>query len=275
MNPHRFVIVNRESLVLDQEMLPLAQHLMRILTTSGFVRRFSSSEPANSEDRWIVFRGDGGRGFGVRMEHGPSSLSTLQRALEYVRTVHTIVRSFGGARNFPFELSLESSPPAEWRAWRVNGLVGELWCAASLPVTALPVRGVDPQRDPSVRIRLVAVARGVESVGVGVRVEFVEVHVRLPEVGICGRGVCRGGEMTIEVQESGAVEEQHIPGVRLDLGEIEMRLSDLVGLRPGAVVNLGEVVLERCFIRLGATVLAEGRFASAEGKLVLTIDSVL
>jgi flagellar motor switch/type III secretory pathway protein FliN len=108
-----------------------------------------------------------------------------------------------------------------------------------------------------------------------VSVVYSELDVWLPEIGIRGHGTCKGGVMTIEVQESGAVEEQHIPGVRLDLGEIEVRLSDLVGLRPGAVLNLGEVVLERCFIRLGATVLAEGRFASVDGKLMLTIDSVL
>lgn len=81
--------------------------------------------------------------------------------------------------------------------------------------------------------------------------------------------------MTIEVSSPSEIEERSVPGVRLDLGEIEVRLSDIVGLRPGAVINLGEVTLEKCFVRLGATVLAEGRFASHEGQLLLTIQSVL
>ena len=81
--------------------------------------------------------------------------------------------------------------------------------------------------------------------------------------------------MAIEIDECHEVREQQIPGVRLDLGEIEMRLSDLVGLRPGATINLGEVAFERCFVRLGATVLAEGKFRTSEGQLLLTIESVL
>ncbi len=81
--------------------------------------------------------------------------------------------------------------------------------------------------------------------------------------------------MSIEVESVNETYEQQVPGVRLDLGEIEVRLSDLVSLRPGIVVNLGEVSLERCYLRLGATILAEGRFSSKEGELLLRIDSVL
>lgn len=275
MRSERFTICNRESLLIDRELLPLAQHLMCMITTSGFVRRFTSSESVTSEGHWIVFRGDADQGFGVKMDNATSSASPLQRTLEHLRTIHTIVQSLGGARSFPFELSLENSPPVQWRIAKVDGLLGGLWCAASVPVTALPVRCVESPRDPRVRVRMFGGVKGIETVEMGVSVVCAELDVWMPEIGIRAHGLCRGGVMTIEVDESGAIEEQQIPGVRLDLGEIEMKLSDLVGLRPGAVLNLGEVVLERCFIRLGATVLAEGRFATSEGKLMLTIDSVV
>jgi hypothetical protein len=275
MSPHRFAIENRASLLLEREIVPLAQHLARTLNATGGVRRITSSETCTTEGRWIVFLGEGEQGFGVKIQDGIDSVSMLQSYLEHVRTVQTIVKSMGGPRNFPFELSLERSPPTQWHGCTVEGMRGRLSCAASLPIDALPVRCVEPQRDPMVRIPIVGSVKGIDACDVGVSVVCTELDVWIPDLGIRAHGVCRGGEMTIEVGESEAVEQQHIPGVRLDLGEIEMRLSDLVGLRPGAVLNLGEVVLERCFIRLGATVLAEGRFASSEGKLMLTIDSVL
>ena len=275
MISHRFTIENRESLLLEREIVPLAQHLARTLNATGGVRRITSSDSCTSEGRWIVFRGEGEQGFGVKIQDGSPSVSTLQNSLEHVRTVQTIVKSMGGPRNFPFELSLESELPTKWHMCRVEGLLGSLSCAAAVPIAALPVRCVEPERDPLVRIPIVGSLKGIDACDVGVSVVCTELDVWIPDLGIRAHGVCRGGEMTIEVGESEAVERQHIPGVRLDLGEIEMRLSDLVGLRPGAVLNLGEVVLERCFIRLGATVLAEGRFASSEGKLMLTIDSVL
>ena len=275
MISQRFSIFNRESLLMDRAILPLVQHVARAIHASGVVRRFASCESIPTDPGWIIFRGQCDRGFGVKVDENVSHVSPLQRALEYVRSAETIVRSFGGPRSFPFELSLERSPPAEWRTVKVEGLTGALWCACSIPVVELPLRCVAPQRDPLVRIRLVCVAEGIESLEIGSRVVCEKFAVRMPEIGIRAHGVCRGGEMAIEVDECGIVEEQQIPGVRLDLGEVEMRLSDLVGLRPGAVLHLGEVVLERCFIRLGATVLAEGKFTTTEGKLLLTIDSVL
>jgi flagellar motor switch/type III secretory pathway protein FliN len=81
--------------------------------------------------------------------------------------------------------------------------------------------------------------------------------------------------MMIEVEERSDVLEQHVPGVRLDLGEIEVRLSDLVALRPGAVLDLGGASLEQCYVRVGSTILAKGRFATCDGKLTLTIESVV
>jgi len=256
-------------------MLPLVQLLVRLITSSGVVRRFSSSELPPTEGEWIVFQGDGDRGFGVKVEEDPLLSSSLQRALNYVRSVQKIVRGLGGPLSFPLELSLDRSPPEHWRMCKAEGLIGVVWCAASLPVVELPMRSVEPQPDPLVRVRVFGEVAYLGEMQVGVCVVCEWLDVWMPEVGVRAHGVYRGGEMMVEVDECGSVEGQQVPGVRLDLGEIEMRLSDLVGLRPGAVLNLGEVVLERCFIRLGATVLAEGRFATSEGKLLLTIDSVL
>ena len=93
MNQRRFIIHNRELLLIDREMLPLAQHLTRMITTSGVIRRFTSYQPITSEGDWIVFRGSGDQGFGVKMDSAARPVSTLQRTLDHVRTVHTIVKS--------------------------------------------------------------------------------------------------------------------------------------------------------------------------------------
>jgi hypothetical protein len=41
------------------------------------------------------------------------------------------------------------------------------------------------------------------------------------------------------------------------------------------VLNLGSANLERCYVRLGSTILAEGRIISSEGQVTLTIESVV
>jgi flagellar motor switch/type III secretory pathway protein FliN len=138
-----------------------------------------------------------------------------------------------------------------------------------------PARRIEDERDPKVRLRLFATMPKPDQVVEGERIVVDELVFDLPEVGIVGRGVWGGEHMTMEVEERSDVCEQQVPGVRLDLGEIEVRLSDLVALRPGAVLDLGGASLERCYVRVGSTILAEGRFTTCEGKLTLTIEAVV
>ncbi len=105
-------------------------------------------------------------------------------------------------------------------------------------------------------------------------ITFRDFMCTVPELGVCARCMSEGGDMEIAAKGIEDVGDQKIPGVRLDLGEIEVRLCDLVGLQPGVTINLGAVKLERCFIRLGSTTLAEGVFSSRGSDLVLTIESV-
>lgn len=282
---YRFSLHNRDSLRADRGLAFLARHLSETVTTSSTIRRLSH-ETDPPKEGWILFSSEDGRGFGLRPEYESASYSSLQRSLEVVRSAQTVVKGFGGASDFPFTFSLSASPPDSWRVCKVEGVVGTVWCAASLPVLALPTRGgrgVD--RDPTIRLRLFGalVAAAVGEVGDAHVIN--ELSVQMPEVGIIGRLVVSEGgiEMRVEDRQDedkhdedkhDDVAEQPVPGVRLDLGEIEVRLSDLVGLRPGAVLDLGHSTLERCYLRLGATVLAEGRFSTDGGRLVLTIESV-
>jgi hypothetical protein len=272
---YRFSLHNRESLRADRELSILARHLSETVTTSSTIRRLSR-ETDSPRDGWIIFAGEDGRGFGLRPEYGSTPCSSLQRSLEVVRFAQTVVKGFGGASDFPFTFSLSASPPDSWRVCRVEGVVGTVWCAASLPVLSLPnrgERGVD--RDPMIRLRLFGTISNAAVNKVGDAHVMGEVSVQMPEIGLIGRMVVSEGgiEMRVEGQHDD-VADQPVPGVRLDLGEIEVRLSDLVGLRAGAVLDLGGSTLERCYLRLGATVLAEGRFSTHEGRLVLTIESV-
>jgi hypothetical protein len=191
-----------------------------------------------------------------------------------------VVKGFGGPRAFPFTLSLRTVPPESWSVCKVEGVVNTVWCSASLPALEPPARNASEPYEPRVRMRFFALLPGEGDLAQGWSITVEELCIELPEVGVVGRARCRGGDMTLEViegevREEGDAFEQRIPGVRLDLGEIEVRLSDLVGLRPGAKLDLGRVDLDRCCVRLGSTILAEGRFSVCDGKVTLTIESVV
>lgn len=272
---YRFFVHNRDSLRADRELSLLAQHLSEAVSASSTIRRLSH-ETDPPKEGWIIFAGEDGRGFGLRPEYGSASYSSLQRALEIVRTAQTVVKEFGGMSAFPLTFSLSTSPPDSWRVCKVEGVVGTVWCAASLPVVVQPRRwGRSVDRDPAIRLRLFGALSAADVCEVRDAHVMNEIPVQMPEVGIIGRLVVSEGgiEMRVEEQQDDRA-EQPVPGVRLDLGEIEVRLSDLVGLRAGAVLDLGQATLQRCYLRLGATVLAEGRFSTDEGRLTLTIETV-
>ena len=274
MSEPLFHIHNREALRAERSLLPLARYLSRLLTSSGLVKELSLDAPP-PDHGWLIFLGEEERGFGVRYEHSGSSLSPLQRSLDLVRHANAVVKGFGGARAFPFTLSLRAAPPESWRVCKVMGVVSAVWCGSSLPVLAPPARTVEEFRDPITRIRLFGFVSAIGAGTEGKRIRLEDVVFELPEVGVVGRGYLRGGHMTLEVDEGRELLEQRVPGVRLDLGEIEMRLSDLVSLRPGVVLDLGGDIPERCSLRIGSTTLAQGRFTMSDGKLTLTIESVV
>jgi len=274
MSAQTFHIQNREALLAEQALLPFARYISRLLTSSGVIRELSH-DTRPPQGGWIVFRGEGEAGFGVRLDQELASLSSLQRSLDVVRCAHAVVRGFGGPGSFPFTLSLAATPPPSWRVCKVVGVVRTVWCGSSLPIPQPPVRTVEDPRNPKVRTRLFALVSCDTEVNVGSRICVEEVALRLPEIGVFGRSYFQGEAMSMKVEEANGALEQSVPGVRLDLGEVEVRLSDIVSLRPGTVLDLGGAKLERCYVRIGSTVLAEGRFDTHEGKLTLTIESVV
>jgi hypothetical protein len=274
MSEPMFHIQNREALRAERSLLPLARYLSRLLTSSGLVKEISLDAPP-PDHGWLIFVGEEERGFGVRYEYGSSSLSPLQRSLDLVKQASAIVKGFGGPRVFPYAVSLRAAPPESWRVCKVSGVVTAVWCGSSLPVLAPPARSVEEFRDPIARMRLFGLLSAIGE-GTGCeRIPMDDVVFELPEVGVVGRGYFRGGHMTLEVDEGSGLLEQRVPGVRLDLGEIEMRLSDLVSLRPGVILDLGSAIPERCSVRIGSTTLAQGRFTMCDGKLTLVIESVV
>jgi hypothetical protein len=110
---------------------------------------------------------------------------------------------------------------------------------------------------------------------VGVRVGISSLTVKIPEFFIEGRLVIdKEKGMAIEVVSE--VEQGNIlPAVRIDLGELEISLADVLGLRAGSVVKLGPYAPLKCFLRIGSSTLAEGEFRSLEDGAVIEITKVL
>lgn len=90
--------------------------------------------------------------------------------------------------------------------------------------------------------------------------------------------LCVHGEsrMAIHVEEEAAV----WPGdrgvlIRLDLGDIELSLDEVVALRAGSVIELAGTEPLRCYMRIGSTVLAEAEIAVTDARIVVRVVSTI
>jgi len=272
---NRFQVKNRDSLDRQREAFPLAQHLLTLLGSGSGVRRFTLfGGDREGSSGWILFKNAHGGGIGIDRSDYARGLSPLQRKLDMVRSAHTVIESFGGPVASDLELSFNESPPQEWPIFHVDGAITSIRCAIGAPMPSIKTAPTVPTREPVVGVRALAELSGPLDVTEPGVVGFKSLIFMLPELGV--RALCQsmGGDMELSVKPREEVGEQIVSGVRLDLGEVQVRLCDLVGLRPGVVMNLGAVTLERCFLRLGSTVLAEGVFSSRGGELLVTIESV-
>lgn len=284
-----FAITNREELRGERSVLSLAHRIGAALGIGNSVELVTRIERVDHDRDWLVFKGDSGNGFAVYLEIDGVYSSPLQIALQLVRTAKSLVGALGGTSNIPWRFSLERLLPNAWTSWRVVGIAGEVVCAIPTTVEGEAANSMVKRDRRVVNIRLVLVVdapfvspvralkkRSAPTPGIvkGTEFNFNRCEAWIPDLGLWGEIFVKQEGVTMEINLED-VEQQRVPGVRIDLGELEVRLVDLVGLRPGTVINLGAVSVERCFVRVGATELAQGRIESRDGELCLAIERVL
>jgi len=265
-----FVVTNHVELAREARRAVLRDRVAGLLL--GRPTSVNRWTPVDSvaEGEWMVFHGEGSSGFGACII---GASSALQREREFVQGAAALVRGFGGKERFPFRLSLDRRCPNGWRAQSLMTQRGALLFACEGELLSVESDGVREVGEQRVRLRAVCSANAdPRELRRAARVPLREPRLFIPELGFHGVIIVRKeGEMSVEVEQR--VEERALPGVRIDLGELEIRLCDLAALRPGMVINLGVAEIERCFIRVGSTVLAEGRIQSSGGEVRLSIDT--
>jgi flagellar motor switch/type III secretory pathway protein FliN len=81
-------------------------------------------------------------------------------------------------------------------------------------------------------------------------------------------------ESQVEGQEPMTDAEQQAI-LRLDIGEIQLSLAELLALRNGSEILLHSQLPIKCFMRVGTTTVAEGELDVVESGVRLTVREVL
>lgn len=270
-------VLNRKDLELERRLAPYIGLCTDFLVEGGRPTRVSRQwlEAAPQED-WLVLKDSHGAGFAVYGYLACGHITAIQKHISRVETLRAISRVCRTRDEKRLELRDETRPPPEWVFFRVMVAQGEIWCAISEEPPALLHIVQQTQSAPFTRARILGALSCDVVPGVGERVVVQEFGIAIPEFHMQGRLLFekeRG--MAIEVVSLGESEEQFVPGVRIDLGEIEISLADIIGIRSGSVIRLGPGGPHRCFLRIGSSTLAEGEVSPEGDALAVTITRVL
>lgn len=266
-------IKNVEQLRREWELRPLLERVADLVAPDAHVREIVAEERKPSESEgWMCLMAGPSRGIALQLAGLFSLSSPMRRALSRAQLARRLAAAFSS--RFPHLVWEENTRPGDdWLMFTIRYEAGECLCACTISMSELiPVRDEQRKSARFVHVELVSEFHSLESLEVGV----AELPIRLPALHV--RGVLRvseGGMVSVRIDETDSAGFLNRAFVRLDLGEIEIGLSELLGLQPGSVIELGSPSPLPCALRIGTTSLVQGVIESIGTTIRLRITEGL
>lgn len=235
--------------------------------------------PAVAAPGWISFSDDAGTGVGICPREVVSGRTRLRSRIAYAHyaaRLAALLISEQGEHRYSVQQVDQEYCPEPWKGYRVRVGDDELLCAVSFPPPPLGVETQTITKTPRVvRLRM----RGwcaCDGALVGVLGEYDDIGIEIEGSSETYKLCIRQGRVMVvaNVENVPIMEENEALAVRLDLGEIEIGLQELLALRAGSAIELATEVPLQCFLRIGATTLATGEIALYDEKLSIRITEV-
>lgn len=276
-------IVSNEELSRQAIVVPYVENFVARLVGVESLSRVEATPlefaPSLAAPGWIIAVDEAGNGVAVCPRDVVPGRTPLRCRIEYARYAARVVTLFetGGARLTIRALDQERCPE-EWRVYRARVGDDEAFCAVSYPPPPMG-SNVEPLRREPRRARLRLWGWCVSSDGgkgepLG---EYDAIQARLQdqeqvyELRVGGEGTM----IVRAVEHEKRVDSPHALGVRLDLGEVELGLEELLALRAGSAIEIAAEGPLRCFLRVGGTTLAAGELAVCGEKLSIRVTEAL
>ena len=276
-------IRSREHLARQADLVPYVENLASRMLGGGSAPRVEATRlersPTISSPGWVVLVDHTGRGVGICTREVAQGQTALRRRVDYARCAAQLATLFS-ARESAFRVRAldQETCPSEWSAYRVSVGNDELWCAVSYPPPELqPESAPRPAVPRHVRLRMRGWCEPQGDGLDGVLGECQKIHVQIEDQrGRYELRVTQGGAMIVtKVEDEQVSATSDSLGVRLDLGEIEIALDELLTLRAGSSIELATEGPLRCFLRVGATTLAAGEIAVSGETLTIRVTEMI
>ena len=249
-------VLNRAELRQQAELHPFLERVAAIAAPGRVLRevrmeREQDSMPAG----WVCFTAGETRGFALQMSGLDPTATRLSQVSSSARLARRVAADLGfGSGAIAWDPA--GSPGEDWRVFTLCFDRGSCLCACTGQVVCAPETAARRElAHLRVRVRLFAEAISLEQLVSG----EPELIVRLPEIRARGAlSINQEGSMCVQIEEDLSSSDERGLVVRLEIGEIELGLQDLLGLKPGSRLELGAQSPLPCALVIGATTIAQG-----------------
>lgn len=276
-------MVSNEELSRQAILVPYVESLVaRVFgrgSLSGVAATLLEVAPTMPAPGWIVLTDAAGMGVALCPRDVVPGRTPLRSRIEYARYAARVAALFeSGPARLTIASIDQASCPEDWRVYQVQVGGDEAVCAVSYPPPPIGSDFTPLQRSPRrVRLSLRGWCSFPEEGDRGVSVEHDAIRVRVEKIEqLYELRIGKEGTMIVTpVEDKERAESIDSLGVRLDLGEIEIGLEELVALRAGSSIELASEVPLRCFLRIGVTTLAAGEITIHGDKLLIRVTEAL
>lgn len=261
-------VVRREAVI-----RPVLEKLAAAIAPTSKLRSIQALQ-GNHQPKtpWLVFKDARGDGLALWTDDLEACATPLRRAIVHAQHARRISLLLGGPEVSPVFLEDDAEPPAEWSRFDLKFNDGRCVCACPERVAELRLDTVE--LEPKQHMLRVAIVAEIELLQ-GQETFIAELRVKLPEISQVGFiRISKGGYMTLELDDSGVASNTLPMRVRVELGEIELELRDLLSLRPGSVLDIGAASPIVCSLAVGSSKFLHGILEPAEGGFMLRVKAL-
>jgi|GEM_PF-7087818 len=245
---------------------------------SAFVEWIADNHLAAQKARWLVASDTDGRGFAMRVDDLDQFSTSIRRWVEYARCAQKLAQLFTRDESNSVLIFQRDAPPSEWHGVQVRVRERLIRCAVSPEFPRLTEHvGVSLKSLGAVRVSLIGSVLVSVAISPGWEHSTRSIRVMAPGIKWSGRlCVADNSEVYLEqdMSEETVCGESGIP-VCIELGEIELDISDIASMRRGSVIEVDAPGQLRCFMRVGNSIIAEGSVESRNEGFSVRIERFL
>lgn len=273
----RLPIINIEELREEAELAALVRDIARSVIPQS-PRKSAMCRDSESAPKvgWSVLKDGDGNGVAIHVKDVVASDTALADMVARLRSAQAVSRFI--AQDEPSSLLMveEDALSADWKLRGVRIGEATVWVGVVGDWQVFPRAEDLSQSSRTVRTTFLASLPAHPEIRAGVELECSEIRLELAERGVSATIIdIRGGVMKMRVGDESDEDVTWSPGIRLDLGELEMAFEDLLGLRPGSELEIDIAHPIRTYLRVGHSQLAVGELDVREGGVVVKIVEVL